>query len=364
MSGSTISVSIAGDASGLTKATNVATSDLGRISGATSASSATTLKESGKMFRGVGELSKGLGDAFGFPLDGIVSLSATMKDLSKGAAEVLAPAIDKISSKFGGAKVAEDELTASTDEAATAQEGLDAAEDANPLGAIITAVTVLAAGFIYLWQNSGTFRDIIKDIGSWIKNVGLKAFNDLWNGIQNIWNWVKKNWPLLLAMLTGPIGLAVLAIKDHWNTIKKDAQNLISALEGFFSGLGSGIGDGFKAVINDGIINPINDVINTYDHVVADHKLSPFPHINDIPTLATGGMFAGMALVGENGPELIQGGGNVLNAHQTAGMMGSPTVNIYATGPTLQDIVKVEINKTNRTTKMAAMAGSRRVTTA
>ncbi len=32
--------------------------------------------------------------------------------------------------------------------------------------------------------------------------------------------WVRQHWPLMLALLAGPIGLAVLAIVKHWDTIK------------------------------------------------------------------------------------------------------------------------------------------------
>src|SRR5205085_7853793 len=36
-------------------------------------------------------------------------------------------------------------------------------------------------------------------------------------------NWIKENWPLLLAIITGPIGIAVLLITKNWDTIKAGA---------------------------------------------------------------------------------------------------------------------------------------------
>ena len=45
----------------------------------------------------------------------------------------------------------------------------------------------------------------------------------VWHGILAVimgtWNWVKANWPLLLGILTGPIGLAVAFIIKHWKTM-------------------------------------------------------------------------------------------------------------------------------------------------
>ncbi len=39
--------------------------------------------------------------------------------------------------------------------------------------------------------------------------------------------WVKSHWPLLLAILTGPIGLATLFIVDHWRKILDGAKDMI-----------------------------------------------------------------------------------------------------------------------------------------
>lgn len=45
-------------------------------------------------------------------------------------------------------------------------------------------------------------------------------FDTIKRWISNVFNWVKDNWPLLLAILTGPIGIAVLLIVRHWDKIK------------------------------------------------------------------------------------------------------------------------------------------------
>jgi hypothetical protein len=74
--------------------------------------------------------------------------------------------------------------------------------------------------------------------GAIILVVGLIVKN--WLKIKavfvTVWSWVKTNWPLLLAILTGPIGLAVLFIVRHWDQVKRVTGNLITALRGFFAG--------------------------------------------------------------------------------------------------------------------------------
>lgn len=80
---------------------------------------------------------------------------------------------------------------------------------ANPIGLVVLALVGLVAGLVFAWKNSETFRDVVTGV-----------FNAVWNAIKAVWDWIKSNWPLLLAILTGPIGLAVLAIIRNWDTLK------------------------------------------------------------------------------------------------------------------------------------------------
>ena len=94
--------------------------------------------------------------------------------------------------------------TVATKGATAAQWLFNAAMAANPITLIIIAVIALGVGLVVLWKKSETFRDIVKG-----------AFNAVWGAIKSVWNWTKKNWPLLLGILTGPIGWATLAITKN-----------------------------------------------------------------------------------------------------------------------------------------------------
>jgi hypothetical protein len=52
-----------------------------------------------------------------------------------------------------------------------------------------------------------------------VKRWVTTAFDFIVTAAQAVWTWVSQNWPLLLAILTGPIGLAVLYITEHWQMI-------------------------------------------------------------------------------------------------------------------------------------------------
>lgn len=154
-------------------------------------------------------------------------------------------------------KVATIASSAATKAAAAAQWLLNVAMSANPIGLVILAIAGLVAGFVILWKKSEAFRNFW--IGAWAKIKAAAAF---------VWDWVKKNWPLLLAILTGPIGMAVLLITRNWDKIKAGAAAAkdwvvarFNQLVGFVTGLPgrigraaggmwNGIKSSFRAAIN------------------------------------------------------------------------------------------------------------------
>lgn len=77
-----------------------------------------------------------------------------------------------------------------------------------PIVAIGVAIAALVAGVIYAYNHFDWFRGAVDAVGAAIK----------W-----VYNWVTDNWPTLLAVLTGPFGVAVLLITKNWDTIKDGA---------------------------------------------------------------------------------------------------------------------------------------------
>lgn len=74
---------------------------------------------------------------------------------------------------------------------------LNAAMTANPIGLIVVAVGSLIAGIVLL----------------------VKNFDKVKAAAKAVWDWIKKNWKKLLAILTGPFGLAVAAIIKYRDRI-------------------------------------------------------------------------------------------------------------------------------------------------
>jgi hypothetical protein len=90
----------------------------------------------------------------------------------------------------------------------------------NPIGIAITAITVLAGLFVLLYKNSETFREAVQ-----------KAFEKIKEGATMALDWLKQNWPLVLAVLTGPFGLMVLAIAKNWDSIVANVKAIPARLK-------------------------------------------------------------------------------------------------------------------------------------
>jgi len=95
-----------------------------------------------------------------------------------------------------------------------------------PIGLVILGIAALAIGLVIAYKKSETFRNIVNGV-----------FRVVWGTIKTVWNWIKNNWPLLLGILTGPIGLATVLIIKNWKKIVDGVKSMIGAIKGFFSRL-------------------------------------------------------------------------------------------------------------------------------
>jgi len=107
---------------------------------------------------------------------------------------------------------------------AVVQAALNLVLSLNPIGIIVLALVGLAAGLVYAYKNSETFRDVVNAVFTKVRDIAVGAFKAVTGAVLGAINWVKTNWPLLLAVLTGPFGLAVVVIARNWDSIKSAAR--------------------------------------------------------------------------------------------------------------------------------------------
>lgn len=85
-----------------------------------------------------------------------------------------------------------------------------------PVLLVIAAIAALIAIGVLIAKN----WDTIKAVAGTVWQAVVTAWNAVLGALKAVWNWISANWPLLLAILTGPIGIAVALIVRNWDTIK------------------------------------------------------------------------------------------------------------------------------------------------
>jgi len=110
--------------------------------------------------------------------------------------------------------------------ATAAQWLFNAAMAANPIVLIIIAVAALAAGFVLLYMKVDWFREAVD-----------KAVGAILKALEWLYDWIKKNWPLLLAILAGPFGIAAYTIIKNWDKISGFFRDLPGQIAGWLSSI-------------------------------------------------------------------------------------------------------------------------------
>lgn len=156
----------------------------------------------------------------------------------------------------------------------------NAAMAANPVVLAVAAIVALGAAIFVAYKKFGPFHD---------------AVDKVWQLLQTAFHWVQSHWPLLLAILTGPFGLATLFIIKHWDDVV-----------GFFKKLPGRFVDAIKTVatvLTSPFRSAFNGIARLWNNTVGKlHFKIPgwVPGIGgkgfdvpDIPTLHTGGLVPG-----------------------------------------------------------------------
>jgi phage-related protein len=212
---------------------------------------------------------------------------------------------------------------------AAAQAILNVVMAANPIGLVVIAVAGLIAILVVAWTHSQRFRSIVTG-----------AFHAVTDAASATWGWIKGHWPLLLGILTGPIGPAVVLIVRNFDKIK--------ALPGQMFDVGrrivQSIIDGIKSRVA-GVANAIGSVAQT----IRNHL--PFSPAKEGPLSGKGSPYIGgqniARMIGEgirSGRSGVQGGvSNVLSpvAAGIGGRAGGVNLTINAnTNASAHDIAR------------------------
>lgn len=93
---------------------------------------------------------------------------------------------------------------------------------ANPMTWIVIGIIALIAVIV-----------IIATKTTWFQQLWTAAWGGIKTAAFAVWDWIKTNWPYLLAIIAGPIGLAAGWVIKHWDTVKHGTVTAWNAVVSF-----------------------------------------------------------------------------------------------------------------------------------
>lgn len=137
----------------------------------------------------------------------------------------------------------------------TAMAGLNATMAANPIGLIITAIGLLVAAFIYLWNNCEGFREFWINLWEKVKEIAVTVWNAIKDFFVSVWE-----------AISGTFTTVVTAIRDFlssaWEGIKNTVSTVMNAIHTVISTVWNAIKTVFETVFN-----AIKTVVTTYFNI-------------------------------------------------------------------------------------------------
>jgi hypothetical protein len=211
---------------------------------------------------------------------------------------------------------------------AAAQWAVNSALLANPMTWVVVGVLALIAVIVLIATKT-----------TWFQKAWHAAWGLIKSAVSGTWQWIKANWPYLLGILTGPVGLAVAYIYKHWDQVVGFFSRLPGRISKASRGLFDGVKDAFRSAVN-WIIGKWNGLsfsipgVNT--HIPGVGTVGGFTlGTPNIPYLAQGGRIlggGGLAVVGDAGPELLSLPGGASVAPLPRGGSGSVHVTFDIAG--------------------------------
>jgi len=190
---------------------------------------------------------------------------------------------------------------ATTKAFAAIQAAFNAIMALNPIFLIGAAIVAVIAILVLLQKEFGIFDGVIRVVGA--------AFGAVWGAIKGVFDWVKNNWPLILAVITGPFGLAIAFVVKFKDDIMNVFSLIYSGIKATMGFVADVISAPFKAAFR-AVASLWNNTVGKLSFKTPDW----IPGIGgkgfdvpDIPMLAQGGIVTGpqLAMIGESGPEAV-----------------------------------------------------------
>lgn len=204
-----------------------------------------------------------------------------------------------------------------------------AALSANPIGAIMIAVTALAMLIMAHWDE---IKAALGQAWEWFRGT---VIDPIVEGVKNLWAKIKDS------------------VSEGWTFIQtlteRVADGIRNAFENVRSAIQNSIADAVSFVVNR--VNAAIDTVNSLLNKIPLLNNISIPNIN-LPGMATGGVISsGSALVGEHGPELLTMLGNRAQITPLTAELSDRAIESLGAGGAQR--VKVDISFTGSLSQLA-----------
>lgn len=193
-----------------------------KVAGSATVAANTTEGRFKRMTVGINETKEALGTALLPAINAVLGPLTTMAQYlaqNSGAAHAVAVVGIILAGALGALAVATKVITIVTQAWAAVQKVLDAELLANPVGLIILAIVALIAVVVILYNRFSIVRTVVHAV-----------FGAVLAAIKAVWSWVASNWPLLLAILLGPFGIALAFIIKNFATVRGVVTSVFGAV--------------------------------------------------------------------------------------------------------------------------------------
>lgn len=157
--------------------------------------------------------------------------------------KIIGPIIGAVAAAIIAYKVATAVAGAATKAWTIIQAAFNLVMDANPIVLVVIGIAALVAAVILAYNHFEGFRNLVNTVAG-----AIKAF------VTGAIDFIIEHWKLFVAILTGPLGAAVLLIITHFDTIK-------NAITSVVTWVGTKIGEfiAFFVALPGNIISAIGD---------------------------------------------------------------------------------------------------------
>lgn len=195
----------------------------------------------------------------------------------------------------------------------------------NPVVLIVLALVALGVALVVAYKKSETFRDIVNGAFDMVKSVASAvvsfftdkvpaAFHKIMDAAGSVLGWVKSNWQTILAIITGPIGLAVLFIVRNWDKISAVTQMAWNKVKSVTSAVWGAITGYIRAQIHTAlaVINGVSKVPGIVKDAFESARQAVVDKLKAVVTLAKGLPGRVIDGLGDLGSKLLNAGEDLI----------------------------------------------------